>query len=663
MILAVAIVALTFVYRSFDQQATSSLQLEANRKAEIVSHLLEESIRIGDYNGVLQVASRLLEDETIASVKVEDGFNETIIDTQKPNQKPAFVTTTTIGSDGTPIGTIRIGFRFNYFENLALDFKVKVFTIVFFLLVFIGLISVGLLTFFQGFFRELSEAFSNIAVGIPYRLSTKRVFSDLASIAQTFNETSAKLSEVKDLEIQKAKINAMADIAAQVAHDIRSPLAAIATVEKDLREIPEERRVILRSAINRIRDIASDLLEKNKPSKRANAEKDVLAPQLLSALVEQLLSEKRLQYRTRHNIAIHFHLNRESYGLFAAVHPKELKRVISNLVNNAIESISDSGNVDLYLKPTGGFVDISITDNGCGIPADLIPRLGFKGETHGKSEGQGLGLSHARTWVSLWGGDLLIDSNVGEGTKVTIRLPISPTPEWFLDKLYLRSTIVILDDDPSIHQIWRGRFASSAPEFERLSIFNFATTQELHRWCHENPVLMKQALFLLDFELLGSDQNGLDVANSLDISDRSVLVTSRFEEQKIRERCLRLGMKLIPKGLAGFVPIVVEVEDFSAILIDDDELVHMTWQTIASEKQKRILTFNGPDTFFDEAERFDRSTPVYVDYHLGGGKSGIDVCLQLRKTGFKNIYITTGSDVEFPELPWLRGITGKEPPL
>ena len=61
----------------------------------------------------------------------------------------------------------------------------------------------------------------------------------------------------------------------------------------------------------------------------------------------------------------------------------------------------------------------------------------------------------------------------------------------------------------------------------------------------------------MDYEIYGSKESGLDLIEELGLGAQAVLVTSRFDEAGIRGRCDRLGVKLIPKSMSGFVPIEV----------------------------------------------------------------------------------------------------------
>ena len=204
-------------------------------------------------------------------------------------------------------------------------------------------------------------------------------------------------------------------------------------------------------------------------------------------------------------------------------------------------------------------MEITVKDNGKGIPIDLLGKLGTRGETHGKEDGSGLGLFHARTSCEAWGGNLSIKSQLGVGTTVSISLPRSNPPPWFVSQLSLTSNsiVVVFDDDTSIHRIWQGYFDAKRVHSRGISIIHISTPNEFKQWVTENKVAEKGVLYLVDFEFMGFNETGLDLIESLGINANSILVTSRYEEKKVQERCSVLGVPLIPKGMAGFVPLVI----------------------------------------------------------------------------------------------------------
>ena len=194
----------------------------------------------------------------------------------------------------------------------------------------------------------------------------------------------------KEIIFQEQK--SKTEIAQQVAHDIKSPLSALTVLQQDLIELPEEKRLLLRSAVQRIHDIANDLSSKKKPDE---SQAENLSPQLLSGIIESLVSEKRLQHRSRMNVGIEADLGAASYGLFAKVQLREFKRVLSNLVNNAVEALGEAGGiVTVSMSQESGHGSescvVRISDNGKGISADVLPKLMQRGETHGKEGGSGL---------------------------------------------------------------------------------------------------------------------------------------------------------------------------------------------------------------------------------------------------------------------------------
>jgi hypothetical protein len=136
--------------------------------------------------------------------------------------------------------------------------------------------------------------------------------------------------------------------------------------------------------------------------------------------------------------------------------------------------------------------------------------------------------------------------------------------------------------------------------------------------------------------------------------------------------CRRLKARLIPKGLAGSVPIIVKAgplalaaarERHDAVLIDDDPLTRMIWENAASDTGKRLRTFSTAAEFFTAAGEIDRATPIYMDSNLGEGVEGAAESLRVHELGFGEIYLATGHEPgRFATLKHLRGVIGKDPP-
>jgi len=479
-------------------------------------------------------------------------------------------------------------------------------------------------------------------------------------------------SEVAVRTAAAEKEAAVGRMAAQVAHDIRSPLVALDSVLKNAASLPEERRIMARHAVNRIRDIANNLLEKHgRPgaeagsgSGEADAALSLSGPQLLSSLIEPVVAEKRLQFESKPGIAVDFDLATSSYGLFARIQPVEFRRMISNLLNNAVEALGDKGEVNVTLACEDGTVNISIADNGKGIPPEIAGKLGLKGETYGKPGGSGLGLYHAKTTAEGCGGRLEIVSEPGKGTTVSIKLPAAKVPAWFVSSLDLPAgrPVVVLDDDETIHQVWKGRFESARVFEKGVELYSFSFPAKFREWVGANPDKAGGALYLADYELLGCEETGLSLVQELGIVHQAILVTSRYGEKRILEDCLRLKMRMIPKGLAGLVPILVKTETRCAVLLDDDLLVHMNWKIAAKGAGVELRAYKEPEALLAGIDALAKDTPVYIDSELGGGVKGEDIAKELREKDFTDITMATGHKPEkFARLPWLK-VSGKEPP-
>jgi cell cycle sensor histidine kinase DivJ len=107
---------------------------------------------------------------------------------------------------------------------------------------------------------------------------------------------------------------------------------------------------------------------------------------------------------------------------------RALKQITLNLISNALKFTPRGGQVTVTAQAAGDMLELVVTDSGVGIaPADL-ERLGRPFEQAGdaaqRAAGSGLGLSLVRAFAALHGGEMTIESAVGDGTTVAVRMPI-----------------------------------------------------------------------------------------------------------------------------------------------------------------------------------------------------------------------------------------------
>ncbi|MBN9585963.1 MAG: PAS domain-containing sensor histidine kinase [Afipia sp. 62-7] len=113
--------------------------------------------------------------------------------------------------------------------------------------------------------------------------------------------------------------------------------------------------------------------------------------------------------------------------------PRAFKQMILNLLSNAIKFSEQGGKVVVAASVEGPRLVVRVTDSGIGIGAEDLKRIGDPFFQAGKTyqrrhEGTGLGLSIVKSLVAMHGGEMLVESRIGEGTTVTVALPMVFTP-------------------------------------------------------------------------------------------------------------------------------------------------------------------------------------------------------------------------------------------
>ncbi len=105
-----------------------------------------------------------------------------------------------------------------------------------------------------------------------------------------------------------------------------------------------------------------------------------------------------------------------------------IEQALMTIVTNAYEAVERDGAILIETVLSSGgedrnFVEIVISDNGKGVPAEMQPKL-FRAFMTSKEGGTGLGLAQAKKVVDIHGGEINLESSRGRGTTVTIRLPV-----------------------------------------------------------------------------------------------------------------------------------------------------------------------------------------------------------------------------------------------
>lgn len=220
--------------------------------------------------------------------------------------------------------------------------------------------------------------------------------------------------------VESEKNAALFDLAARVAHDIRSPLAVMEmTLSSVSKTIPDEDAVIQREAIQSVRNIANDLLQRYREPVVDLHHLEHIQPSSIcfNELIERLIVQKQQEWMANPcDITFSTLPSAKSINVMAA--SDDVKRMISNLLNNAYEALHNERCIKVLLNLVDDMLVLDIYDTGIGIPDSKISAaLAGESTKHG---GKGLGLSGAKGYMEGLGGTLQVTSALGIGTHVIL---------------------------------------------------------------------------------------------------------------------------------------------------------------------------------------------------------------------------------------------------
>ncbi|QDK43862.1 hypothetical protein DOM22_01135 [Bdellovibrio sp. ZAP7] len=360
---------------------------------------------------------------------------------------------------------------------------------------------------------------------------------ELDGLGRNLNHMLEMLQSNQGRLLEAERDKTRGQVAAQVAHDIRSPLMSMNMALAQIETVQLEPLAILKSAIARVAGIVQKLSASSESEESTGVENPRLT--LVEPLIASVISEQNVRRSSSEVLRIKG-LSPQAKN-WSVVQVNEFQTVISNLINNAFEA--GASQVEVQFATEDRRWSLSIHDNGKGMTADVLARVFERGYTHGKSGGSGLGLFHAKEVIEWNGGSLEVNSVVGQGTTVRVYLPREKSPPWLPQNIEVDADqpVAFIDDDSNVLKAWKNKVLEAG--LRRASFFS--SISELQR-SSEFQQIIETGLVVIDHNL-GDAKKGLEFLGEIAIGKRSYLCTSDFDEKRIQDKVRSLGINMIPK--------------------------------------------------------------------------------------------------------------------
>ncbi|MGA2783125.1 MAG: PAS domain S-box protein [Candidatus Bathyarchaeia archaeon] len=234
------------------------------------------------------------------------------------------------------------------------------------------------------------------------------------------------ITERKKMEKRLAesqRLAAIGETAAMVAHDLRNPLQGIVGAAYNIREhlrnaadpSVQQMLAIIDKGVGYANGIISDLLEFSREMPLQ------LLPTTPKSIVRQALKDVKVPDTIRVE-------DTTTVGTEILVDEAKIRRVLTNLIQNAIDAMPEGGRLSISSLSSPREVSISVTDTGTGIPPDHMEKIWTPLYTT-KSRGIGLGLPICKRIVEAHGGSISVVSTAGRGSTFTVKFPTRPKEE------------------------------------------------------------------------------------------------------------------------------------------------------------------------------------------------------------------------------------------
>ena len=310
----------------------------------------------------------------------------------------------------------------------------------------------------RGFDEEDLKVLSSFASQVSISIENAQLFSDL-------KKTLEELKQAQDQIVQAEKLRAMGEMASGVAHDFNNLLAVIlGNIQLLLHQLdhlrPEEIRERLR-VIEQSSNDGAETIRRIQEFTGVKRDKEfTLLP--VNEIIEEVINITQPRWKDQaQKKGIQIELIRK-FGEVPSVlgNPSELREVFTNIIFNAIDAMPEGGQLTVSTQSQSeGWVEVSISDTGIGMTEEVRKRVFDPFFTTKGVTSSGLGMSVSYGIIKRHGGEILIESEPGRGTKFVLHLPMG-FGEKELEEKVLKpikevhpARILVIDDEDYVRDI------------------------------------------------------------------------------------------------------------------------------------------------------------------------------------------------------------------
>jgi signal transduction histidine kinase len=272
--------------------------------------------------------------------------------------------------------------------------------------------------------NRLTRATRRIARGDFSARVAETSSDELRRLVADFNRMAADLERQRQELERTHRLEAWAEMARQVAHEIKNPLTPIQLSSEHLMRVNKDKGEPLTPVLE---DCVTSILSQVKLLRQISAEFSSFAsrptPHPAPTSLAELIPSVVEPYVTGLAGRVTIDVDVPSSLPLVVVDRVLLSRAITNMMENALHAMPGGGTLTITAEAAASVVRLSVSDTGTGMDAEALRRI-FEPYFSTKATGTGLGLTIAKRNVELNGGQIHVQSAPGKGTTVTIELPV-----------------------------------------------------------------------------------------------------------------------------------------------------------------------------------------------------------------------------------------------